>query len=81
MSGLVTSSGCATVGEALLRGLVDRVYEAQFDDGREEGGLNRAEKRARFEEQSIRFMLQEQAYQEEGRVPAVQFPSSMPRVD
>ena len=63
------SSGCAFVGEALFNGLIDSVYQQQFPDGREEGGLTRAEKRARFEEGHIRFVLRDRAYSEEGRVP------------
>jgi len=66
---LLASSGCATAAKGLLNGLVDTVYQSQFNDGRGADGLTRADERARFEESSIRFSLRERAYSEEGRVP------------
>ncbi|MBP88898.1 MAG: hypothetical protein CMJ64_19655 [Planctomycetaceae bacterium] len=69
LGSIVASSGCAHIAEALFNGVADDTYQRQFPDGREEGGLTRDEKRARFEEGSIRFMLRDRAYGEEGRVP------------
>lgn len=66
---IAASSGCASVAKALMQGLIDDTYQRQFDDGRGAGGLTRDEKRARFEESSIRSGLRERAYSEEGRVP------------
>jgi hypothetical protein len=69
LGSIAASNGCASLAEALLYGLFDDAYERQFPDGRGAGGLTRGEKRARFEEGSIRFMTRERAYSEEGRVP------------
>jgi hypothetical protein len=67
------STGCSFLAQGLLNGLVDSTFVRQFPDGREEGGLTRAEKRARFEEQGIRFMLRDRAYSQEERVPALPY--------
>ena len=58
LGSIAASTGCGFLAEAFLNGLVDDLYQRQFPDGRDEGGLTRAEKRARFEEQSIRFALE-----------------------